>query len=134
MIKIAKYEFDSKEQVISKIASLGTATDEDGNEYPTHKSTIVQLGNIVLEQGEYDEEGEETVAPVLSDKWHLDVLWKEEQIKRVDEEAVIDEDGNIVTPEVVSYDHPYGWKSYAVDIDGDGVHSFLGLSYDSLKF
>ena len=134
MIKIAKYEFDSREQVISKIASLGTATDEDGNEYPTHKSTIVQLGNIVLEQGEYDEEGEEIIAPVLSDKWHLDVLWQEEQIKSVDEEAVIDKDGNIVTPEVVSYDHPYGWKSYAVDIDGDGVHAFFGLSYDSLKF
>mgnify|MGYP006970167563 FL=1 len=122
MIKIAKYEFDSREQAEAKIDALGTATDEDGNEYPTHKSTIVQLGNIVLEQGEYDEEGEETVAPILSDKWHLDVLWKEEQIKSVDEEAVIDQDGNIVTPEVVSYDHPYGWKSYAVDIDGDGVH------------
>ena len=47
MIKISKYEFDSREQVETKIASLGTATDEDGNEYPTHKSTIVQLGNIV---------------------------------------------------------------------------------------
>ena len=133
MIKISKYAFDSREQVETKIASLGTATDEDGNEYPTHKSTIVQLGNIVLEQGEYDEEGNETVAPVLSDKWHVDVLWKEEQIKSVDEEAVIDEDGNIVTPEVVSYDHPYGWKSYAVEIEGDGVHSFFGLSYESLK-
>ena len=133
-MKIGKYEFDSREQAETKIASLGTATDEDGNEYPTHKSTIVQLGNIVLEQGEYDEEGEEIIAPVLSDKWHLDVLWQEEQIKSVDEEAVIDEDGNIVTPEVVSYDHPYGWKSYAVDIDGDGVHAFFGLSYDSLKF
>ena len=81
MIKLAKYALDSKEQAETKIKSLGTATDENGNEYPTHKSTIVQLGNIVLEQGEYDEEGEETVAPVLSDKWHLDVLWKEEQIK-----------------------------------------------------
>ena len=111
MIKISKYAFDSREQVETKIASLGTATDENGNEYPTHKSTIVHLGNIVLEQGEYDEEGNEIVAPVLSDKWHVDVLWKEEQIKSVDEEAVIDEDGNIVTPEVVSYDHPYGWKS-----------------------
>jgi len=110
MIKIAKYEFDSREQVISKIASLGTATDEDGNEYPTHKHTIVQLGNIVLEQGQYDEEGNETVSPVLSDKWHVDVLWNG-----------ID-------------DHPYGWKSYAVDIDGDGVHSFLGLSYNAHKF
>ena len=54
-----------------KSNALGTATDENGNEYPTHKSTIVHLGNIVLEQGEYDEEGEETVAPVLSDKWHV---------------------------------------------------------------
>ena len=41
--------------------------------------------------------------------------------------TVIDQDGNIVTPEVVSYDHPYGWKSYAVDIDGDGVHSFFRI-------
>ncbi len=117
MIKIAKYALDSKEQAETKINALGTATDENGNEYPTHKHTIVQLGNIVLEQGEYDEEGNETVAPVLSDKWHVDVLWK-------DLEA--DEDGTI--------DHPYGWKSYAVDIDGDGVHSFLGLSYNAHKF
>ena len=117
MIKIAKYEFDSKEQAETKINALGTAEDENGNEYPTHKHTIVHLGNIVLQQGEYDEEGNETVAPVLSDKWHVDVLWK-------DLEA--DEDGTI--------DHPYGWKSYAVDIDGDGVHSFLGLSYNAHKF
>ena len=54
-MRIAKYEFDSREQAQSKIDALGTATDEDGNEYPTHKSTIVQLGNIVLEQGKYDE-------------------------------------------------------------------------------
>jgi hypothetical protein len=51
MIKIAKYEFLDKEQAESKIKSLGTAQDENGNEYPTHKHTIVQLGNIVLEQG-----------------------------------------------------------------------------------
>ena len=117
MIRIAKYAFDSKEQAETKINALGTAQDENGNEYATHKHTIVHLGNIVLEQGEYDEEGNETVAPVLSDKWHVDVLWK-------DLEA--DEDGTI--------DHPYGWKSYYVDIDGDGVHSFLGLSYNAHKF
>ena len=117
MIRIAKYEFLDEEQAETKINSLGTATDENGNEYPTHKHTIVQLGNIVLQQGEYDEEGNETVAPVLSDKWHVDVLWKNLEA---------DEDGTI--------DHPYGWKSYAVDIDGDGVHSFLGLSYNAHKF
>jgi hypothetical protein len=132
-MKIGKYEFNSKEQAQEKIDALGTATDENGNEYPTHKSTIVQLGNIVLEQGEYDEEGEEITAPVLSDKWHLDVAWDDAEITTVEEEAVLDDEGMIVTPEVTSVDHPYGWKSYAVDIEGDGVHSFFGLSYDSLK-
>ena len=117
MIKIAKYEFDSKEQVETKINALGVETDENGNEYPTHKHTIVHLGNIVLTPAVIGEDGEVETEALLSDKWHVDVLWK-------DLEA--DEDGVI--------DHPYGWKSYAVDIDGDGVHSFLGLSYTSLKF
>ena len=132
-MRISKYEFNSKEQAQEKIDALGTATDENGNEYPTHKSTIVQLGNIVLEQGEYDEDGEEVTAPVLSDKWHLDVAWSDSDITTVEEEAVLDDEGMILTPEVTSVDHPYGWKSYAVDIEGDGVHSFFGLSYDSLK-
>ena len=108
-MKIGKYEFDSKEQAETKINALGVATDENGNEYPTHKHTIVHLGNIVEQQGQYDEDGNELVAPVLSSKYHVDVLWKG-----------ID-------------DHPYGWKSYAVDISGNGVHSFLGLNYDSYK-
>jgi len=109
MIRIAKYEFDSKEQAETKINALGVATDEDGNEYPTHKHTIVHLGHIVEQQGQYDEDGNEVVAPVLSSKYHVDVLWKG-----------ID-------------DHPYGWKSYAANVIGNGVHSFLGLNYDSYK-
>jgi len=109
MIRIAKYEFDSREQAETKINALGTAQDEEGNEYPTHKHTIVHLGHIVEQQGQYDEDGNETVAPVVSSKYHVDVLWKG-----------ID-------------DHPYGWKSYAVDVSGNGVHSFLGLNYDSYK-
>lgn len=108
-MRIAKYEFDSREQAQTKIDALGTATDEDGNEYPTHKNTIVHLGNIVLEQGEYDSEGNETKAPVLSSKWHIDVLW-------VDEES-----------------HPYGWATRAVDLDNEGSHSFFGVSYISNK-
>ena len=130
---IGKYAFNSKEQAQEKIDALGIETDENGNEYPTHKHSIVELGNIVLEQGEYDEEGEEVTAPVLSDKWHLDVAWSDAEITTVEEEAVLDDEGMVVTPEVVSVNHPYGWKSYAVEIEGDGVHSFFGLSYESLK-
>ena len=116
-MKIGKYIFESKEKAQAKIDALGIATDEDGNEYPTHKHTIVHLGNIVLENGEYDKDGNEIVAPILSLDWHVDVLW-------VDLEA--DENGTI--------DHPYGWKSKSVNINGDGVHAFFGLNYDSLKF
>ena len=117
MKKVGKYEFDSLEQAESKINALGITTDEDGNTYPTHKHCVVKLGYIVLEQGEYNEDGEETKAPVLSDKYHLDVLWKGLES---------DEDG--------AYDHPYGWKSYSVNIDGNGVHSFMGLDYNLYKF
>ena len=109
-MRIGKYAFNSKEQAETKIKGLGVETDENGNEYPTHKHTIVDFGHIVKEQGEYDADGNETKAHVLSDKYQIDVLFKG-----------LD-------------DHPYGWKSYAVDIDNDGTNSFLGLSYTSLKF
>jgi hypothetical protein len=82
-MRIAKYEFDSREQAQTKIDALGTATDEDGNEYPTHKNTIVHLGNIVLEQGEYDSEGNETKAPVLSSKWMKKVILMDGQQKQL---------------------------------------------------
>jgi hypothetical protein len=118
-MKISKYEFSSQEAAESKIASLPHATDEDGNDYPTHKHTIVKLGFIVLEQGEYNEEAEETKAPVLSDKYSVDVLWKD--LEETDEE------GN------VTIDHPYGWKSKAIDLEDEGVHGFFGVSYQDNK-
>ena len=114
-IKISKYEFDSLDQAESKINALPSVKDEEGNDVPSQKHTIGKLGNIVLEAGEYDEEGEEIKAPVLSDKYHVDVLWK--NLEEVDEE------GN------VSVDHPYGWKSFAIDIDNEGMHGFMGVSY-----
>jgi hypothetical protein len=107
-MKIGKYEFDSREAAQTKIDALGTATDEDGNEYPTHKNTIVKLGNIVTTQGEYDEEGEEITAPVLSKNYCVDVLWN-------DKEDIAIQD----------------WSAYEVIVEGEGVHSFFGLSYSA---
>ena len=118
---IGKYEFKDQSTAEAKIKALGVETDEEGNEYPTHSHAIVKLGHIVLEQGEYDEEGNEIKAPVLSDKYHVDVAWKIQD--------TIDEDGNVIKAE-----HPYGWKSYAVAIaDGNGVHSFYGVDYQKNK-
>ena len=119
MIKVSKYEFDSEEQALSKINALRSVKDEEGNYVPSHKHTVVKLGNIVIEQGEYDDKGDETKAPVLSEKYHVDVLWKD--IEETDEE------GN------VTIDHPYGWKSYALDLDSEGMHGFMGVSYQENK-
>lgn len=106
MIKIGKYAFTDKSTSDAKITALGV--DDEGN--ATHGHAIVKLGHIVLEQGEYDAEGNEIKAPVLSDKYHLDVAWK-----------------NLES-------HPYGWKTSAVAVaDGNGVHSFYGIDYQENK-
>lgn len=122
-MKIAKYAFDNKDQADSKIEALGVETDENGNTYPTHKHSIVHLGNIVLEEGSYDEDGNEITPPSLSSKYHIDVLWNLSDS--------FSESGDLVLA-----DHPYGWKSYAVSIpeDSNGVHAFMGLNYHNHKF
>ena len=117
MNKIGKYKFDSREQAQIKIDALGIDIDEDGNEYPTHKHTVVHLGNITLEQAVIDEDGEIIKDAVVSVEWCVDVLWNNLEA---------DEDGTI--------DHPYGWKTKSANIEGDGAHAFFGLSYDALKF
>ena len=66
-----KYEFGSKGSASTKINALGL--DEEGN--PTHNHAVVRLGNIVLENGTYDEQGNEITPPVLTDTYHVDVLW-----------------------------------------------------------
>ena len=104
-MKIGKYEFNSKEQAQDKITDLGV--DEDGN--VTHTHTIVELGSIVLVQGTYDEDGNEITSPVFSDKYHVDVMWN-------------GLDG-----------HPYGWKTYSINLDNEGSHGFFGVSYVNNK-
>jgi hypothetical protein len=121
MKKIGKYEFDDSVQADSKINALGTTTTELGDVVPSHNHIIVRLGYIVLEQGEYNESGEQTKAPILSDKYHVDVLWK--GLEPVDAES-----------EVLSYVEPSGWADNRIDIDGNGVHSFMGLDYQEYKF
>jgi len=74
MRKFRKYEFGSQGAATTKINALGI--DEEGN--PTHSHSIVRLGHIVTTKGTYDEEGNEITAPVLSDKYHVDVMWNGE--------------------------------------------------------
>ena len=84
MRKFRKYEFGSQSAATTKINALGV--DEEGN--PTHSHSIVRLGHIVLTDGEYDEDGNETTAPVLSENYHVDVLWQGEPVAEWDSAMV----------------------------------------------
>ena len=109
---IGKYEFNDKEQAKDKIEDLGVDYDFEGNQYPTHNHTIVELGNIVLQKGEYEiKDGEMQMIkePILSENYHVDVIWSDLK------------------------EHPWGWKTYSCDLDTEGMHSFSGLSYLEYK-
>ena len=94
-----KYEFDSLEQANTKINALGEE----------HNHTIVKIGNIVLEQGEYDDDGNVIVEPVYSTKYSVDAMW------------------------IGIESHPYGWATRSIDIDSEGVHKFAGVNYQENK-
>ncbi len=85
-----RYGFKDQEQAEDKINAFFDV-DEDGNKVQKIKAAFIKLNKFVLEQGEYDEAGEEITPPVLTEGYAVDVLWKE-----------LDES-------------PYGWKSYEVE-------------------
>ena len=102
-ILIGKYEFNSEEQAKEKIEALGMETEEGYK--PNNIDTIVELGFLVITPATYDDDGNMITPPVYSDKYHVDVLWQ-----GVDS-------------------HPYGWATYSVNLNNEGVHSFFGVKY-----
>ena len=104
-----KYEFTDQAEAEALIASLPHETDEDGNEYPTHKHTIVKLGHVVVTEAEYEdgEEGDfiETIPAVLADNYSVDVLWFDLE------------------------EQPAAWADHEITVEGNGVHTFAGWSY-----
>jgi len=120
-----KYAFASKEEAISKIEGLGL--NEEGQ--PVHSHIIVELGHIVKVAGEYDEEGNELVAPIVSDKYSVDVLWVVKEITNILSEAVYSEEGELISAEVSEVAFPEGWQEFEVIPSGGGVHTFAGWSF-----
>ena len=66
-----KYEFVDEAEANEAIDLL---RDEEGN----LTQSVVKLGFIVKTAGTYDEEGNEVTAPVLSEKYAVDVCWNGE--------------------------------------------------------
>ena len=127
-----KYEFDSQELAETRIAALPHQEDEEGNSHPSHSHTVVKLGYLYTEHPTYDEEGNQLTEGVQSDKYSVDVLWKASEITVETEAAVLDEEGNVITPAVTEIPFPYGWVSKEITIEeGNGVHTFAGWSFNN---
>jgi len=78
-MNVYKLAYSSRSALDSALKSRQILKDvtEDGETstvYAEGTHAVVYLGHIVLEKGEYDSEGNETKAPVLSDKYHADIM------------------------------------------------------------
>lgn len=69
----------------------------------------IELGNICLVAESISLDDVVTEA-IYSDKCHVDMCW-----------YGLD-------------DHPFGWKSYYVEVDGNGSAKIAGLEYNDYKF
>lgn len=125
-----KYEFDTEDQAESRIAALPHQEDEDGNSQPSHSHTVVKLGYLPITEPTFDDEGNVVTEGEYSTKYSVDVLWKASEISVETEAAVLDEDGNVITPAVTEIDYPYGWVSKEISVEGNGVHTFAGWSFN----
>jgi hypothetical protein len=72
-----KYNFTNEAAADAAIAAL--PHDEEGN--PSHGHNIVKLGYITITPAQYDDEGNETTAAVLSDLYAVDVWWSGEPLE-----------------------------------------------------
>lgn len=72
-MKLFKYEFVSK---LAFTRQLNQLKDEEGEVQGV--KALIELGFIQLQNGSYDEEGNEIAAPLLSDKYCVDIIWKDD--------------------------------------------------------
>ena len=76
MPNVYKLQYASKASLESALISRGILTENEEGELVNAEGThaIVYLGNIVLEPAEFDSQGKETKAAVISDKYHADIM------------------------------------------------------------
>ncbi len=75
IMNIAKLKYTDKETAIADLIAKGVYVEtEDALVYGQGVQAIVEIGLIVLENGTYDEEGNEIIAPVFADGYHYDVM------------------------------------------------------------
>jgi len=109
-MKHGKYLFPSLEKAQEMAESI-KSTEENPNNNAIFGLKAEKIAEVVNGEGETEAQ--------FSEKYQLDVVWSE-----------LDNEG---TQEEPIYKHPYGWKTYAVDISGEGNTRVLGGNYQRDK-
>ena len=78
-MNIYKLKYTDKETAIADLIAKGVYIEsEEQLVYGNGIQAVVEIGLIVLENGTYDEEGNEITAPVYADGYHFDVMSEQE--------------------------------------------------------
>jgi hypothetical protein len=78
-MNIYKLKYSGKETAVADLKSKGLYVEtEESLVYGQGVHAIVELGKVVLENGTYDEDGKELIAPVYADGYHYDVMCEQD--------------------------------------------------------
>lgn len=78
-MNIYKLQYKDKETAMADLLAKKVYIEtEEGLSYGSGIQAIVEIGKIVLENGTYDEDGEELTAPVFAEGYHYDVMSEQE--------------------------------------------------------
>jgi hypothetical protein len=79
MIKIHKLRYDNKQQAIADLLAKNVYIQfEDQLMYGEGVHCVVELGPIVLENVEFDDEGNVIKPPIVDEGYHVDVMIERE--------------------------------------------------------
>ncbi|WP_264550455.1 hypothetical protein [Flavobacterium sp. N2820] len=74
-MNVYKLKYKNKETAIADLIAKGVYIEtEEGLIYGEGVQAVVEIGLIVLEDGVYDEEGNEITPPIYAEGYHYDIM------------------------------------------------------------
>ena len=78
-MNIYKLKYTTKAAAEKNLKAKGVyVVTEEGLTYGTGIHAVVEIGLIVLENGTYDEEGNELTAPIYASGYHYDIMCEQD--------------------------------------------------------
>ena len=82
-MNIYKLQYKDKETAMADLLAKKVYIEtEEGLSYGSGVQAVVEIGKIVLEDGTYNEDGEELTAPVFAEGYHYDIMSEQEIVSK----------------------------------------------------